>query len=240
MSKTNINIPNILTVLRVLSVPFFIYFILSHSFMLRVVAFGLFGLASLTDLVDGYLARKLNQETEFGKFLDPLADKFLVLGAFITFLFMTEQTQVWMVLCIVGRDMLITALRYLAIWKGKSMRTSRFGKIKTAFQMFAIAVILFGFLLITYKERGKINQLYLDASEQGISSFEMATQSLLAFIDQPGPNVIFNLSLFLPYFLMLLTTIVTVISGLRYLYANYDLIRPTELFKRNPNSQSKS
>mgnify|MGYP001297255448 CR=1 FL=1 len=226
MNWKDMNIPNTLTVLRVISVPFFIYFLLSHSMTLRIVAFSLFALASLTDLVDGYLARRLNQETEFGKFLDPLADKFLVLGAFITFLFMTEQTQVWMVLCIVGRDMLITALRYLAIWKGKSMRTSRFGKIKTAFQMFAILVILLSFVMITYKERGVINQMYLEGAAQGISSFQMATRSFFEFIERPGENFFFGLSSFLPYFLMLLTTIITVISGLRYIYSNYQLLLP--------------
>jgi cardiolipin synthase len=226
MTWKDLNIPNTLTILRVISVPFFIYFLLSQSLKLRIVAFVLFSLASLTDLVDGYIARRLKQETEFGKFLDPLADKFLVLGAFITFLFMTEQIQVWMVLCIVGRDMLITALRYLAIWKGKSMRTSRFGKIKTAFQMFSIIVILLSFVLITYRERRTINEMYRQAAEQGIGPFQMAVDSLVRFMEGPNESIIFGLSSFLPYFLMLFTTIITVISGLRYLYSNYELLLP--------------
>jgi cardiolipin synthase len=226
MTWKDLNIPNTLTILRVISVPFFIYFLLSQSLKLRIVAFVLFSLASLTDLVDGYIARRLKQETEFGKFLDPLADKFLVLGAFITFLFMTEQIQVWMVLCIVGRDMLITALRYLAIWKGKSMRTSRFGKIKTAFQMFSIIVILLSFVLITYRERRTINEMYRQGAEQGIGPFQMAVDSLVRFLEGPNESIIFGLSSFLPYFLMLFTTIITVISGLRYLYSNYELLLP--------------
>lgn len=232
MTWKDLNIPNTLTILRVISVPFFIYFLLSHSNTLRVVAFVLFALASLTDLVDGYIARRLKQETEFGKFLDPLADKFLVLGAFIAFLFMTEQIQIWMVLCIVGRDMLITALRYLAIWKGKSMRTSRFGKIKTAFQMFAIIVILLSFVLITYKERGTINQMYLEGAEQGIGPFQMAVDMLFRFIEGPNESIFFGLSSFLPYFLMLFTTIITVISGLRYVYSNYELLLPPYRVKK--------
>ncbi len=232
MTWKDLNIPNTLTILRVISVPFFIYFLLSHSNTLRVVAFILFALASLTDLVDGYIARRLKQETEFGKFLDPLADKFLVLGAFIAFLFMTEQIQIWMVLCIVGRDMLITALRYLAIWKGKSMRTSRFGKIKTAFQMFAIIVILLSFVLITYKERGTINQMYLEGAEQGIGPFQMAVDMLIRFIEGPNESIFFGLSSFLPYFLMLFTTIITVISGLRYVYSNYELLLPPYRVKK--------
>lgn len=232
MTWKDLNIPNTLTILRVISVPFFIYFLLSHSNTLRMVAFILFALASLTDLVDGYIARRLKQETEFGKFLDPLADKFLVLGAFIAFLFMTEQIQIWMVLCIVGRDMLITALRYLAIWKGKSMRTSRFGKIKTAFQMFAIIVILLSFVLITYKERGTINQMYLEGAEQGIGPFQMAVDMLFRFIEGPNESIFFGLSSFLPYFLMLFTTIITVISGLRYVYSNYELLLPPYRVKK--------
>lgn len=226
MTFRDLNIPNTLTSLRVLSVPFFIYFLLSDSLALRITAFVLFSLASLTDLIDGYLARKLKQETEFGKFLDPLADKFLVIGAFITFLFMSEQIQTWMVLCIIGRDMLITALRYLAIWKGSSMRTSRFGKIKTAFQMFAIIVILLTFLMITFHERTTINRMYSDAALNGIGPMATAGDALLSFVRGPKDGIFFSLSTFLPYFLMLLTTIVTVISGLRYLVSNYQLLLP--------------
>lgn len=226
MSLRDFNIPNTLTVLRVVSVPFFVYFVLSHSLTLRIVAFALFALASLTDLVDGYLARRLKQETEFGKFLDPLADKFLVLGAFITFIFMSEQIQVWMVLCIVGRDMLITALRYLAIWKGASMRTSRFGKVKTAFQMFAIIVILLSFLFITFHERGTINRIYSEAALNGVSPFDTASAFFLEFIHGRYESPFFSLAAFLPYFLMLITTAVTVVSGLRYLVSNYRLLLP--------------
>lgn len=226
MSLRDLNIPNTLTVLRVVSVPFFVYFVLSHSLTLRIVAFALFALASLTDLVDGYLARRLHQETEFGKFLDPLADKFLVLGAFITFIFMSEQIQVWMVLCIVGRDMLITALRYLAIWKGTSMRTSRFGKVKTAFQMFAIIVILLSFLFITFHERGTINRIYSESDAHGVSPFESAWGFAMDFFRGNYESPFFALAAFLPYFLMLITTAVTVVSGLRYLVSNYRLLLP--------------
>jgi len=81
------NIPNMITYLRVILVPVFIYLIISPNQTYRIIAFMIFVIASLSDLVDGYLARKLNQESEFGKFLDPLADKFLVVGALITFLF---------------------------------------------------------------------------------------------------------------------------------------------------------
>ncbi len=220
------NIPNFLTVLRVVSVPFFIYFLVQPSFELRLTAFVLFSLASLTDLVDGYLARKWNQQTEFGKFLDPLADKFLVLGAFITFVVLTEQVQIWMVLFIIGRDMLITALRYLAIRKGKSLRTSRFGKWKTALQMFSIVVILMSFLLVSYGDKKQINHIYDQAREQGISPFWTAWGNFQEAMAGNHPDLFYSLASFVPYYLMLITTIITILSGLRYLVTNHKLLLP--------------
>jgi len=228
-----VNLPNFLTVLRVLSVPVFIYLLLSPSFEARVTAFVLFALASITDLIDGYLARKWNQVTEFGKFLDPLADKALVLGAFITFIFLSDQIQVWMVLCIVGRDMLITSLRYLAIHRGRSLRTSVFGKIKTAFQMFAIATILLSFLIVSYKERNTINELYSTARAQGIDPWYVAYDNLNEFLHTDAHPVLYSLASFLPYYLMLITMVFTVISGLRYLITNYELfLGPWPVFDR--------
>jgi len=218
-----VNLPNILTVLRVVSAPFFVYLLLQPDLRSRVIAFILFALASVTDLVDGYLARRWNQETELGKFLDPLADKFLVLGAFITFLFLTEQTELWMVLCIIGRDMLITMMRWMAIQLGKSLRTSVFGKIKTGFQMFAIVVIVFSFLVVTYKERNSINELYLNAALQGKDTFSVALDHFQKTLRGEYSSLRYALSSFVPYFLMLLTTIITIISGLRYIFTNYAL-----------------
>ncbi|HMU85699.1 MAG TPA: CDP-diacylglycerol--glycerol-3-phosphate 3-phosphatidyltransferase [Leptospiraceae bacterium] len=220
------NLPNFLTVLRVISVPFFIYFLVQPSFTWRLTAFILFALASLTDLVDGYLARKWNQQTEFGKFLDPLADKFLVLGAFITFVVLTEQVQVWMVLCIVGRDMLITALRYLGIRKGKSLRTSRFGKWKTALQMFSIVIILMSFLLVSYGDKKEINRIYAEGRSQGIGPFDVAWFNLQEAMAGNHADWFYSLASFLPYYLMLITTIITILSGLRYLVTNYKLLLP--------------
>lgn len=226
------NIPNILTALRVISVPFFIYFILSPNITYRIIAFALFALASITDLIDGYLARKWNQETEFGKFMDPLADKALVLGAFITFLFLSDQVQGWMVLCIVGRDMLITALRYLAIHRGKSLRTSMFGKIKTTFQMFSIGVILLSFLMVSYKERGAINAMYSQARDEGIGPIHVAQANLQEFLAGNVESVLYGLSSFVPYYLMLFTTIFTIISGIRYFVTNFRLFLPDRKKRR--------
>ncbi len=226
LSEKEFNLPNILTLLRVLSVPFFIYFLLSNSQVFKFIAFILFTLASITDLIDGYLARKWKQETELGKFLDPLADKFLVLGAFITFLFLSNQVEIWMVLCIIARDMLITVLRYLAVQKGRSLRTSMFGKIKTTFQMFAIGIILISLFWISYRETSTINAEFRMAATQGIYPWDVAYRNFQKFMNNEYSSVYYGLAAFLPYYLMLVTTIITIISGLRYLVTNFSLLLP--------------
>ncbi len=217
------NLPNFLTILRFIAVPFFIFLLFQPSLNLRIVALVIFFVAAITDLADGYLARKWNQETELGKFLDPLADKVLVLGAFITFIFLSDQVQIWMVLAIIGRDVLITVLRYLAIYRGSSLRTSRLGKVKTAFQMFSIVLILLSFLVISYKERNSINLMYSDARLEGIDPFTVAYEAFRQCMAGEYESLYYSLASFVPYFLMLFTTIITVISGLRYLISNYRL-----------------
>ena len=226
MKNQHWNLPNILTILRVVLVPFFIVLLLQPSFILRIIAFLIFIVASITDLIDGYLARKWNQETELGKFLDPLADKALVLGAFITFIYLSDQVQTWMVLVIIGRDLLITMLRYIAIHRGKSLQTSRLGKWKTGFQMFSIIVISLSFLLVSYRERESINLVYSDARDRGIDPLWIAIENFYAFIQGADNSIFYGLSTFLPYFLMVLTTLITFISGMRYLITNYHLLLP--------------
>jgi CDP-diacylglycerol--serine O-phosphatidyltransferase len=224
LNPKEINIPNLVTAIRVILVPFFIYLVLQPSQKSHLIAFALFVLASLTDLVDGYLARRLHQETEFGKFLDPLADKCLALGAFITFIFLSEQVELWMVLCILGRDVFITCLRYLSIYQGSSLRTSRLAKVKTAFQMFSIILILTSFSLITVPERNLINQKYHQAVEAGHSRWEVANDNMVAFLGgKTARGVFFSLASFLPFHLMMLTTLFTIISLMRYLFTNYRL-----------------
>lgn len=223
MNQRDFNIPNSVTSIRVLFIPVFIYLILQPSRASHIAAFVLFVVASLTDLIDGYLARRLNQETEFGKFLDPLADKFLVLAAFITFIFLSEQIQIWMVLCIAGRDILITCLRYLAVYQGKSLRTSRLAKAKTAFQMFSIIVILLSFLFLTVGERVLINRHYHDAVASGIPRWEVAAANFSRFLSGGYDSFLYGLATFLPYYLMMLITCITIISFVRYLLTNYQL-----------------
>ncbi len=229
--NSNLNLPNFLTLIRIALVPFFIYFLFKESLIYNIIAFGIFLIASLTDLVDGYLARKWKQETEFGKFLDPLADKVLVISSFVTFIALNEQVEVWMVFLIVLRDMLITSLRYIGIQNNKSIRTTKIAKLKTFFQMVAIIVILSLFIVITTGQRKNINSLFEKGKEMGKIGLEIANENFMIFIQalqKKAPedvDIFYHLAAFLPYYIMLLATVFTVLSGIRYLISNRELLK---------------
>ena len=105
------------------------------------MAFVVFSIASLTDFYDGKLAREGGQETAVGRFLDPLADKFLVTSALVAFVF-DRLVSFWLVVPIVTRDVVITIMRIYGLYSGQQMITSRFSKWKTAMQLFAIIFLL--------------------------------------------------------------------------------------------------
>ena len=135
--------------------------------------FLIFIVASITDFFDGYLARKWKTETSFGKFLDPLADKIIVLSCLVAFCFLQKQVEIWMIMIILGRDLMITALRYFAIYKNTVMQTNFFGKVKTVIQISAI-IALFIFLILTPDfMRIDINMVYENAK-----NFKMQTAIL--------------------------------------------------------------
>ena len=138
-------IPNALTTLRLLLVPLFIILIISNEEYSYHYALIVFIFASLTDVLDGKLARKFNVESRFGAFFDPLADKILILTAFVLFLNLEELNEIvmpWMVFLILFRDLSVTALRVFIKSRGLSMVTSKIAKLKTAFQLFSITIIL--------------------------------------------------------------------------------------------------
>ncbi|MGQ9616934.1 MAG: CDP-diacylglycerol--glycerol-3-phosphate 3-phosphatidyltransferase [Spirochaetota bacterium] len=142
-------IPNVLTVFRISLVPFFVLTLFRQKPASASVALVLFAVAALTDYFDGFLARKLQTQTGIGEFLDPLADKLLVGGAFVSFSFIPELgIPLWLVLIILLREAAVTLLRVIAIKHGASMKTELGGKIKTAVQMFSISVILVLFFLM--------------------------------------------------------------------------------------------
>ena len=130
---------------RVILIPLFVYFLAMGTVEGWIWSLVIFAVASFTDLLDGWSARKLKQESEFGEFIDPLADKFLVISALIALIAFDpylEIVDIWMIFVIAGRDVLITVMRVLAIKKGHPLKTSRFGKVKTAFQMISIVLII--------------------------------------------------------------------------------------------------
>lgn len=138
------NLPNKLTLLRVILVPVFIVFVLYPQIPLHYLwALLIFILASLTDHYDGKIARDRNLITNFGKFLDPLADKILIISALVCFLSL-GFANVWCVLIIIARELMVTSLRLLALEEGgKVIAANRWGKAKTISQMAAVILILF-------------------------------------------------------------------------------------------------
>ena len=135
------NIPNILSLARIILTPLFIILLFADFKMAKVFALLVFAIAAITDAYDGYLARKYNQITPEGKFLDPLADKILVLSAFISFAFI-NIIDFWMVGLIIFRDLFITGLRFTMSSRGFEFVTSKLSKYKTAFQLTIIILTL--------------------------------------------------------------------------------------------------
>ncbi len=191
------NIPNLLSLSRIILIPVLIYLIYQKMWIYALV---LFAVASFTDMLDGWSARKLKQESEFGIFIDPLADKFLVISVLAALMVLDPYLEIfdfWMILVIVGRDVLITFMRYLAIRRGQILKTSQFGKVKTAFQMISIVIII---MIYFVRKRG----IYI--THQSV-----------------------------PYWIMLGVTILTALSGLRYLFTNWRLFLP-EKAKEDTNT----
>ncbi len=184
-------VPNILTIFRVLLTPACLYFIFTQGNYYNLIAMILFIIASVTDIVDGWYARKYDVTTEFGKFLDPLADKILVMALFIAF-GIKNLAPWWMILIVLFRDIFVTFLRSFMIQNGKSMHTSKFAKAKTGIQMFMI------YFVLTFLAIKSIPFLY---------SVYDVLQTVL--IDKH-----------LLWILMLLTSIITLYSGILYLFEN--------------------
>lgn len=143
------NIPNALTLLRVLMIPIFILLLtLGNNLTLHVIAAVIFALASITDYLDGYLARKWQVVTNFGKFADPMADKLLVMSAFIM-LIELGMAPAWVVAVIICRELAVTGLRLLLVETGGTVLAAAMpGKIKTFSQMFAIIFLLLHWTLL--------------------------------------------------------------------------------------------
>ncbi|MBR5376352.1 MAG: CDP-diacylglycerol--glycerol-3-phosphate 3-phosphatidyltransferase [Lachnospiraceae bacterium] len=137
------NLPNRLTLARIIMVPFFVAVLITDIFggYSKWVALAIFAVASLTDLLDGKIARKYNLVTNFGKFMDPLADKLLVCSAMIC---LTELGRLpsWIVCMIIAREFIISGFRLVASDNGVVIAASMWGKVKTVFQMAMVIVLI--------------------------------------------------------------------------------------------------
>ena len=185
------NLPNKLTVLRIALTFVFMAFLYMHGIMAKTFALLTFLSASLTDALDGYIAKKSNQVTDFGKLMDPIADKILVLAALLAFV---ERGVVpaWMAVLIIFREIMVTGLRVLALTKGEVLQADGGGKQKTVWQLFAIIAIL---LFLIFKEGGRDRFAFWTAG----------TETLYK-------NAIFAI--------MLIVVILTLTSGITYFMKN--------------------
>ncbi len=136
-----LNLPNVLTVLRIMLVPVLVVALLGNTPAGDVLAAVVFALASLTDFVDGYLARSRDSITTFGKLMDPLADKLLIVGALLC-LVSLGRLEAWVAMVIIARELAVTMLRVNAGQSGIVIEASMFGKIKTCVQIAAILAVI--------------------------------------------------------------------------------------------------
>ena len=210
---------NKITLTRICMIPFFLYFASQPMFEVNrgaatedallfptatVVALILFCVASFTDFLDGYVARKYNQVTDFGKFVDPLADKLLVSSALILF---AEQGAFagWMVCVILARELIITSLRVVAANKGRVLAATWTGKVKTCVQIGGIIVIYLYYILMGAVGSGMVNDMLSGSG----------TMLFVTTGDTPTVTLVVSW----------VVTLVTIYSGWDYLRKNWDIIK---------------
>jgi len=188
-------LPNQLTILRIILSPVFLYLFLSDIIWMKQVSIAVYIVAALSDWYDGWLARKFNYITSWGKFWDPLADKILTSAAFIGFA-IVDLIPWWMVIIIVGRDVLITLLRVYADLKSYTFTTSYYAKWKTLLQMIFLYYLL---ILFVARYTPEINSVH-------------------------GNLISSLLNAQLVLFIALLITAVTFHSGILYVKRNWQII----------------
>lgn len=188
------NLANRLTVLRIILTFVFMFFLFCQGFWAKIASLVVFIVAALTDFVDGWIAHKKNMVTDFGKLMDPIADKILILAAFAAFVQM-QLIEAWMFVLIIARELLITSLRLFALNKGKVLAASTAGKHKTASQMLAVFIIL---------------------------GFIVSKEVMLRFFTwNPAWERLFRNGI---YVFMIITVSLTLFSGISYLWQNRKVI----------------
>ena len=169
------NIPNILTMMRIAAIPLLAVLLMTPTRGSGFWAAALFAVASITDWLDGYLARRMGIVTIFGKFLDPIADKLIVMAALIMIL-PFNRVPAWMVLAILGREIIITGLRGIASSEGIVIQASDLGKFKTIFQIVAILGLV---LHYDYNWFFGISHPYLTVNMHNIGMFFLWIATIL-------------------------------------------------------------
>lgn len=190
------NLPNLLTLSRIFLSPVYMVLFLIENPYSRLAATIVFIIAALTDLLDGYLARRMGTMTGFGKFMDPLADKILVSTAFLSFVNL-GYAKSWMVTTIIIREFFIIGLRSIAAYKGMVITSSYVARLKTASQMVVISCILVFINLKTWLVPAGYNW---------------------AMFNSPMTNTVFD-------YMILITVILTVATGIDYLFKSSGLLK---------------
>lgn len=185
------NLPNKLTILRMFLTFVFMGFLFSRGVVFKALALVTFLIAAGTDFLDGYIAKKYNMISVFGKIMDPVADKVLTIAAFLAFVEM-KLVPAWMVVIIIMRELVITSLRFWALKNDDVLPAGMGGKQKTVSQMFSIVAIL----------------VFIVFREAGVSVFNFWNSSFEYWYLQGI------------FFLMLITVALTLISGISYLVGN--------------------
>jgi CDP-diacylglycerol--glycerol-3-phosphate 3-phosphatidyltransferase len=188
------NLPNKLTILRIVLTLAFIFFLFLGGVSAKVTALAIFILASMTDMLDGFIAKRNNEITDFGKLMDPIADKILVLSAFMIFVGMGIIPD-WMVIVITATEVTVTGLRMFARTRNKVISADATGKHKTVWQVFSILAIL----------------IFIILNEAGRRYFLFWTDRVSAAYKD------------LIFAIMLITVLLTLISGVSYLVKNREV-----------------
>ena len=180
------NLPNQLTLLRILLTPVFVILLLKDTGASRYASVLVFFIASITDWYDGYAARKFDDVSKWGKFLDPLADKILISSGFVCFTILGYVPE-WMVFVMIFRDVLITCLRTYALVKGRTFQTNLFAKIKTFSQCGVLYFIFIYHLLIREgyltSLTGKMDSLNVILILSGFITVITVTSGVVYFIE---------------------------------------------------------
>ena len=198
------NLPNKITLSRIFLVPFFMIIMFLPIPYVNLIAFIVFAVAASTDGIDGYLARSRNMVTNFGKFLDPLADKLLVAAALIA-LVGQDKLPSWIATVIIAREFIVTGIRLIANGEGRVIAASMWGKVKTVTQIIAISLLL-------------IDKYRLPAEESDIFMLGKLETLFANFIQAPLEGVI-----------GILSTIMVIVAVITTIYSGYDYIIKNKL-----------